>query len=169
MTTTTEIDTAARRVLAACDARNLTVATAESCTGGLVAGALTEIAGSSSVVMCGFVTYSNEAKHRMLGVRDETLGDQGAVSAETAKEMALGALARAKVSLSVAITGVAGPGGGSVEKPVGLVWFAAASADGRVDLVEKRFGEIGRADVRRASVLQALAMLEKLASAPLVG
>ncbi len=166
---TTEIDAAARRVLAACDARKLTVATAESCTGGLVAGALTEIAGSSSVVMCGFVTYSNEAKHRMLGVHDETLDRHGAVSAETAKEMAQGALARGKVSLSVAITGVAGPGGGSAQKPVGLVWFAAASADGRVDLVEKRFGDIGRAQVRRASVLQALAMLEKLASTPLAG
>ena len=169
MTMTTEIDAAARRVLAACDARKLTVATAESCTGGLVAGALTEIAGSSSVVMCGFVTYANEAKHRMLGVHDETLDHHGAVSAETAKEMALGALARANVSLSVAITGVAGPGGGSTEKPVGLVWFAAASADGRVDLVEKRFGEIGRAQVRQASVLQALAMLEKLADVPLAG
>jgi nicotinamide-nucleotide amidase len=166
---TTEIDAAAHRVLAACDARKLTVATAESCTGGLVAGALTEIAGSSSVVMCGFVTYSNEAKHRMLGVHDETLDHHGAVSAETAKEMAQGALAKAKVSLSVAITGVAGPGGGSAQKPVGLVWFAAASADGRVDLIEKRFGDIGRAQVRRASVLQALAMLEKLASTPLVG
>jgi nicotinamide-nucleotide amidase len=169
MTTTAEIEAAARRVLTACDARGLTVATAETCTCGLVSGALTEIPGSSSVVMCGFVTYSNEAKQRMVGVREETLAQHGAVSAETAKEMALGALARAKVSLSVAITGVAGPGGGSAEKPVGLVWFAAASDDGCVDLVEKRFGDIGRAEVRRASVLQALSMLEKLADVPMAG
>jgi nicotinamide-nucleotide amidase len=165
--TIAQSEAAARRVLAACDARKLTIATAESCTGGLVAGALTEIAGSSSVVMCGFVTYSNEAKMRMLGVREQTLAGHGAVSAETAKEMALGALSRGGVLLSVAITGVAGPGGGSTDKPVGLVWFAAASSDGRVDLVEKRFGDIGRAEVRHQSVLQALGMLEKLASAPL--
>ncbi len=161
------IHTAAMRVLAVASTRGWTIATAESCTGGLVAGALTEIAGSSAVFSCGFVTYSNEAKEKLLGVQAETLESRGAVSAETAREMALGAVQRGEVHMAVAITGIAGPGGGSDEKPIGLVWFAAAAHDGRVDLVEKRFGDIGRAAVRRASVLQALTMLEKLAVAPM--
>jgi len=163
----TEIDAAARRVLVAAQARKLTVATAESCTGGLVAGALTEVPGSSATVECGFVTYSNAAKQAMLGVKAETLADHGAVSGETAREMVLGALARSGASLAVAITGIAGPGGATPGKPVGLVWFAAAAQDGRVGLVERRFGDLGRSEVRRLSVLQALGMLEELASRPL--
>ena len=106
------------------------LATAESCTGGLVAGALTEIAGSSDVVERGFVTYSNEAKQQMLGVASETLRDHGAVSRQTAQEMARGAIAHSDAQIAVAITGVAGPGGGSADKPVGLVHFAAASRNG---------------------------------------
>jgi nicotinamide-nucleotide amidase len=154
---------AAARVLEQCRARGLTVATAESCTGGLVAGALTEIAGSSDVVDRGFVTYSNAAKQAMLGVPAAILERHGAVSRETAEAMATGALANAPVDLAVAITGIAGPGGGSAEKPVGLVHFAAAARDGRLIHREMRFGDIGRAEVRWRSVAEALAMLEALA------
>jgi nicotinamide-nucleotide amidase len=154
---------AAARVLERCRARGLTVATAESCTGGLVAGALTEIAGSSDVVDRGFVTYSDAAKQAMLGVPAAILDRHGAVSRETAEAMARGALAHAPVDLAVAITGIAGPGGGSAEKPIGLVHFAAAARDGRLIHREKRFGDIGRSEVRRLSVAEALAMLEVLA------
>jgi nicotinamide-nucleotide amidase len=154
---------AAARVLERCRARGLTVATAESCTGGLVAGALTEIAGSSDVVDRGFVTYSNAAKQAMLSVPEAILERHGAVSRETAEAMATGALANAPVDLAVAITGIAGPGGGSAEKPVGLVHFAAAARDGRLIHRERRFGDIGRAEVRMRSVAEALAMLELLA------
>jgi nicotinamide-nucleotide amidase len=154
---------AARDLLAVCRSRKLTVVTAESCTGGLVAGALTEIAGSSDVVDRGFVTYSNAAKQAMLGVTLATLETQGAVSRETAEAMARGALARSEAGLSVAITGIAGPGGGSEAKPVGLVHFAAAVRDGRLIHEEKRYGDLGRSEIRRRSVLQALAMLRQLA------
>ena len=152
----------AERVLAACRARKWTVATAESCTGGLVAGALTEIAGSSDVLDRGFVTYSNAAKIAMLGVPEATLRAHGAVSRPTAEAMAQGALARAGVDLTVAITGIAGPGGGSAEKPVGLVHFAAASGE-RVIQREKRYGDVGRSEVRRLSVIEALCLLLELA------
>ncbi len=152
----------AERVLEACRARGWKVATAESCTGGLVAGALTEIAGSSDVVDRGFVTYSNAAKMAMLGVPEATLAAHGAVSKPTAEAMARGALARAGVDLTVSITGVAGPGGGSAEKPVGLVHFAAAAKDGRLIHREKRYGDLGRSEIRRLSVIEALAMLLEL-------
>jgi nicotinamide-nucleotide amidase len=157
-----EMRALAERVLAACRARKWTVATAESCTGGLVTGALTEIAGSSDVVDRGFVTYSNSAKMAMLGVPETTLAAYGAVSQQTAEAMAQGALARAGVELTVAITGVAGPGGGSAEKPVGLVHFAAASSE-RLIHREKRYGDVGRSEVRRLSVSEALSMLLELA------
>lgn len=159
-----EIQELATRVLAACRARRWMVATAESCTGGLVAGALTEIAGSSDVVDRGFVTYSNAAKMELIGVPAATLEAHGAVSRQTAEAMAQGAMARAPVQLTVAITGVAGPGGGSAEKPVGLVHFAAAAKDGRLIHREKRYGEIGRGAVRRASVIEALGMVLELAA-----
>jgi nicotinamide-nucleotide amidase len=152
------------RVLEACRARGWKVATAESCTGGLVAGALTEIAGSSDVVDRGFVTYSNAAKMAMLGVPEAALATHGAVSGQTAEAMARGALERAGVDLSVAITGVAGPGGGSAEKPVGLVYFAAVAKAGRLIHREKRYGDPGRAEIRRLSVIEALTMLQELAS-----
>jgi nicotinamide-nucleotide amidase len=155
---------AAVRVLDACRQRGLKVATAESCTGGLVAGALTEIPGSSDVVDRGFVTYSNAAKEEMLGVPATVLAAHGAVSRETAETMADGALAHSDADLAVAITGIAGPGGGSAEKPVGLVHFAAAARDGRRLHREKRFGDIGRSTVRRQSLAEALAMLEVLAT-----
>lgn len=154
----------AERVLAAARARGWKIATAESCTGGLVAGALTEIAGSSDVVDRGFVTYSNTAKMAMLGVSEATLAAHGAVSKPTAEAMACGALERAGVDLTVAITGVAGPGGGSPDKPVGLVHFAAAAKDGRLIHREKRYGDPGRAEIRRLSVIEALNLLLELAS-----
>jgi nicotinamide-nucleotide amidase len=159
----TELRDAAKHLLDLCRARGLTVATAESCTGGLVVAALTEIAGSSDVVECGFVTYSNPAKETMLGVPASTLESHGAVSAETATAMATGALRNSQADIAVAITGIAGPGGGSEAKPVGLVHFAAASRDGR--RVERRrlFGEIGRDEVRERSVAEALALLQELA------
>lgn len=153
----------AARVLDACRTRGLKVATAESCTGGLVAGALTEVPGSSDVLDRGFVTYSNAAKEAMLGVPAATLERHGAVSRETAEAMAAGALAMSDADLAVAITGVAGPGGGSAEKPVGLVHFAAAARGGRRVLREKRYGDIGRSAVRAQCVAEALAMLELLA------
>jgi len=155
---------AAVRVLDACRLHGLKVATAESCTGGLVAAALTEIAGSSDVVDRGFVTYSNAAKEAMLGVPAATLERHGAVSRETADAMAAGALAMSNADITVAITGIAGPGGGSVEKPVGLVHFAAAARDGRRIHREKRYGDIGRGPVRMHAVAEALAMLELLAT-----
>lgn len=153
-----EIESLARRVVVRAAERGLMIATAESCTGGLVAAAITEIAGSSAVLDRGFVTYSNAAKTRMLGVDAATLDAHGAVSRETALEMARGAVEQSDAAMSVAITGVAGPGGGSDDKPVGLVHFAAAGPDGLVH-VERRFGDIGREAVRRASVEQALEML----------
>jgi nicotinamide-nucleotide amidase len=154
---------AAKTLVELCARKKLTIATAESCTGGLVAGALTEIAGSSAVLDRGFVTYSNTAKQQMLGVPGATLRDYGAVSRQTAEAMARGALAKAKVDLVVAITGIAGPGGGSADKPVGLVHFAAAARDGTTMHAGKRYGDIGRAEVRHKSVRQALEMLQTLA------
>ncbi len=158
-----DVTAAAIAVLDACRARGWKVATAESCTGGMVAGALTEIAGSSDVVDRGFVTYSNEAKEQMLGVSKSTLDRFGAVSRETAEEMARGALGNDNADVTVSITGIAGPGGGSAEKPVGLVHFAAATRSGALTHVEMRYGDIGRSAVREKSVLQALAMLKELA------
>ncbi len=155
-----------RALLDLCRSRKLTIATAESCTGGLVAGALTEIPGSSDVIDRGFVTYSNEAKHKMLGVKVTTLESFGAVSKETAIQMAVGALEEADVDLAVSITGLAGPGGATPGKPVGLVHFAVAARDGRIASKECRFGAIGRSAVRQRSVLEALRMLMDLARGP---
>lgn len=139
--------------------RGLTVATAESCTGGMVAAAITDVAGSSAVFETGLVTYSNEAKARLLGVPAELLERHGAVSNEVAVAMAEGARRAAGADLAVSITGIAGPGGGSKEKPVGLVHFACASRLGTVH-AEHRFGELGRATVRLASAATALGMLD---------
>jgi nicotinamide-nucleotide amidase len=150
-----DIVEAAKRLLDICRRKNLTVATAESCTAGLVAGTLTEVPGTSSILDRGFVTYSNQAKEEMVGV--------SAATRETAEEMARGAIAHAPVDLAVSVTGIAGPDGGSAEKPVGLVHFAAASRTGRLVHAEKRFGDIGRSEVRKQSVLQAFRMLHDLA------
>ena len=158
------IDIEAMWVLDLCRARGLTVSTAESCTGGLVAGALTDIAGSSDVVDRGFVTYSNQAKIEVLGVSPATLAAHGAVSEETAREMVAGLLRTARTSLGVSITGIAGPGGGSAEKPVGLVHFAAANDKGDILVRREVFAGQDRAGVRRLSVLTALAMLAEMAA-----
>jgi nicotinamide-nucleotide amidase len=159
-----DIGQAAARVLEACRSRHLKLACAESCTGGLVAGALTEIPGSSDVFDRGFVVYSNAAKQAMLGVSQASLARYGAVSRETAEAMASGALGHSSADIAVAVTGIAGPSGGSAEKPVGLVHFAAAARDGRRIFRERRFGDIGRSEVRFQSVAEALAMIELLAS-----
>jgi nicotinamide-nucleotide amidase len=158
-----DIVAAAHRLLDICKRKNLVIATAESCTAGLVAGTLTEIPGVSSILDRGYITYSNEAKHDMLGVARATLERQGAVSRETAEEMVRGVLGHARVQLAVSVTGIAGPDGGSPDKPVGLVHFAAASYTGRLVHAEKRFGDVGRANVRKQSVLQAFRMLHDLA------
>jgi nicotinamide-nucleotide amidase len=155
-----------RSLLDLCRMRKLTIATAESCTGGLVAGALTDIPGSSDVIDRGFVAYSNEAKRAMLGVKPSTLATFGAVSKETATAMAVGALERAGVDLAVSITGIAGPGGATPGKPVGLVHFAVAARDGRIMHREHRFGAVGRTVVRQRSVVEALRMLMELARGP---
>jgi len=157
--------TAAKRLLDLCRKRGLRIATAESCTGGLVAGVLTEIAGASDVVECGFVVYSNEAKESMLGVPASTLKRHGAVSAETAIAMAAGALKNSEADISVAITGIAGPGGGTKQKPVGLVHFAAASHSGQHIARRRLYGKIGRRRVRERSVAEALQLLELVAQA----
>jgi nicotinamide-nucleotide amidase len=154
----------ARALLDLCRAKKLRIAAAESCTGGLVAATFTEIAGSSDVFERGFVTYSDEAKQTMLGVPAATLTSHGAVSRETAEAMAKGALAHAPVELAVSITGIAGPGGAVAGKPVGLVHFAAAARSGAMVQRERRYGDLGRAQVRRASVIEALAMLSELAA-----
>ena len=159
-----EIREAAARVLDACRSRRLKVVCAESCTGGLLAGALTEIPGSSDVFDRGFVVYSNAAKQQMLGVAEAVIERHGAVSREAADAMADGALGHSAADLAVAVTGIAGPGGGSAEKPVGLVHFAAAARDGRRVHRERRFGDIGRSAVRIQSVAEALALIELLAS-----
>jgi nicotinamide-nucleotide amidase len=146
--------------------RGLKIATAESCTGGLVAALLTEIAGSSDVVERGLVTYSNAAKHELLGVPEAMLATHGAVSEPVARAMAEGALARSHADVAVSITGVAGPGGGSASKPVGLVHLAAARRGGTVLHLECRFGAIGRGAVRLASARAALQLLSRAADTP---
>lgn len=153
-----DIQTLARQVIEAAAARGLTLATAESCTGGLVAGALTAVAGSSAVVDRGFVTYSNAAKTELLGVPADLIETWGAVSEAVARAMADGAVAQSPARVSVSVTGVAGPGGGSIEKPVGLVHFGAVGPAG-ADHVAHRFGDLGREEVRLASVRVALGLL----------
>lgn len=141
------------------EAKNLKVATAESCTGGLVAACLTDIAGSSAVVDAGFVTYSNEAKRQLLGVPGDMIADFGAVSEPVARAMAEGAISHSRADISVSITGVAGPGGGTPMKPVGLVHFASARRNGRIVHDSHRFGDIGRTEVRMKAMEVALKML----------
>jgi nicotinamide-nucleotide amidase len=153
----------AAAVLAVCRAKGLIIATAESCTGGLVSAALTAIPGSSDIVDRGFVTYSNAAKMEMLGVPPELLHQWGAVSEQVAIAMAEGAIRNSSASLAVAVTGIAGPSGSSDAKPVGLVHFAALTSFGGVAHVERRLGNIGREDVRKRSVTQALELLRRLA------
>ncbi|UWF65681.1 MULTISPECIES: CinA family protein [unclassified Brucella] len=143
-------------VLDACRKAGIMIATAESCTGGLIAAALTDIPGSSDVVDCGFVTYSNEAKNEMLAIPMELIAHLGAVSREVAIAMAEGALAHSRAGVSIAVTGIAGPGGGSAEKPVGLVHIASARKGQATLHRECRFGEKTRTEIRHATVLAAL-------------
>ena len=152
----------AAALLDAYKARGLMIATAESCTGGLVAGALTDIAGSSAVVERGFVTYSNEAKTELLGVDEALIAENGAVSEPVARAMAKGALARSRADVAVAITGVAGPGGGTETKPVGLVHFGLAAKDRPTEHLERRYGDLSRAEIRRLAVADALALLARI-------
>ena len=159
----------ARRVVDENRAAGRTVAVAESCTGGLVAAALTEIAGSSDVFETGLVTYSNEAKMALLGVSDEVIETFGSVSVACAWAMAQGALKRSEADVAVAITGIAGPGGGSPMKPVGTVVFARAERDADPDAIiadRKEFGDLGRAGVRLQAALCALELLLPDAPAP---
>lgn len=149
----------AERILDRARARGVTIATAESCTGGMIAARLTDIAGSSDVFDRGFVTYSNEAKMDMLGVEGSTLDAHGAVSAETALEMAAGALRRSRATLAVSVTGIAGPGGATPGKPVGLVWFGVANAEGLLRAEKRLFPGPERADVRSAATDHALGLL----------
>lgn len=151
--------TLAQSVLDACRARGWHIATAESCTGGLVAAALTAIAGSSDVVERGFVTYSNEAKSELLGIPAETLAKHGAVSAETAAAMAQGAVARAPVDLAVSVAGIAGPGGATPTKPIGLVLFGLARRDGTCR-TERHVFPGDRSEVRQAALERALQLLD---------
>ncbi len=157
-----DIEALARKIVFRFTDLGWRIATAESCTGGLIAGALTDIAGSSAVVDRGFVTYSNEAKVDMLGVSQTTLAEFGAVSRQTALQMAAGALSRSRADVAVAVTGIAGPGGGSPEKPVGLVHLAAKARDGRSLHHEMHYGDLGRDGIRRATVRTALEMLGEL-------
>jgi nicotinamide-nucleotide amidase len=154
-----EITMLAQLVLDECRERHVRIVTAESCTGGLVAGALTEIAGSSDVVDRGFVTYSNRAKSSVLGVPGDLIADMGAVSEPVARMMAEGALSASDAHIAIAITGVAGPGGGTPMKPVGLVHFATARANGPILHRRELFGDVGRSEVRMESVRTALEMI----------
>jgi nicotinamide-nucleotide amidase len=157
-----DISQAAEHLLETCRRAGLKIATVESCTGGLLAGALTGIAGSSDVVDRGFVTYTNQAKSEMVGVPPGLFDTVGAVSAEVARAMAEGGVSHSPANLAAGITGVAGPGGGSAEKPVGLVHIAASRAGGET-LHERNVFPGDRQAVRLASVRVALAMMQRLA------
>jgi len=154
-----DIEATARAIVADFTKKELLIATAESCTAGLIAGAITEISGSSNIFDRGFVTYSNEAKREMIGVANATLKAHGAVSRETALEMAEGAIGNSGANISVAVTGIAGPGGGSEDKPVGLVHLAAARRGSKPIHREMRYGDLGRSGIRLATVRTALEML----------
>lgn len=158
-----DLTEAASALIARLRSRGRHLATAESCTGGLLAGLLTEIAGASDVIDRGWVTYSNEAKTALLGVSEATLAAHGAVSAETAEAMARGALSASAADLAIAVTGIAGPGGGTADKPVGLVHIGVAARGGAMALAECRFGEIGRTQVRLATLRAALALADRVA------
>lgn len=161
MTDLARVEDSAARVIREATAAGLLLATAESCTGGLIAGALTEISGSSAVVDRGFVTYSNEAKSDMLGVPADLIARVGAVSRDVAIAMAEGALAASRADVTVAVTGIAGPGGGSAEKPVGLVHMALSAKGLPTHHEELRLGDAGRSAVRLATVERALAALSQ--------
>jgi len=149
-------------VLAEAREKKLRIATAESCTGGLIAGLLTEIPGSSDVFERGFIVYSNRAKQDMLGVPGDLIADMGAVSEAVARMMAEGAVGNSNAHVAVAVTGVAGPGGGTKMKPVGLVHIAAARENRSILHEAHRFGDIGRSEIRIKTVVAALELLQRL-------
>jgi nicotinamide-nucleotide amidase len=149
----------AAEILALARAKGLRIAAAESCTGGLIAALLTSIAGSSDVFERGFVTYSNEAKEDLLDVPTDLIHEHGAVSLQVAMAMADGALKHSLAQIAVSVTGIAGPGGGSADKPVGLVYIATAALGEETEARELRLGDIGRDTVRLATVEAALALL----------
>jgi nicotinamide-nucleotide amidase len=155
----------AQRVLDLCRARSMIVATAESCTGGLVAAAITDLPGSSAALDRGVVTYSNAAKVELVGVPQAVLDRHGAVSSETAEAMAAGLLARSRADVTVSVTGIAGPDGASPEKPIGLVWFGLASRAGTLRTGRQFFGDLARDGVRAAAVEEALRLLVEELSA----
>lgn len=161
---TPELKQRAADLLKAYEQKQLKIATAESCTGGLVAALLTEIAGSSAVVERGFVTYSNEAKTELIGVPADLIAGHGAVSEPVARAMAEGALKHSRADVAVAITGIAGPGGGTATKPVGLVHFGLARKGSATIHLERRYGDLGREAVRRSAVTDALGLLERALS-----
>jgi len=158
---TPEMKTRAAALLDAYKAKGLKIATAESCTGGLVAALLTEISGSSAVVERGFVTYSNEAKTELIGVPAELIASHGAVSEPVARAMAEGALSHSRADVTVGITGVAGPTGGTAAKPVGLVHFGLTRKGATTVHLERRYGDLGRENVRQRAVEDALSLLEQ--------
>lgn len=153
---------AARDLLTETRSRSLMLATAESCTGGLISACVSQIPGASAVLERGFVTYSNEAKIELLGVPAELIAAHGAVSAEVARAMAEGALAHSRAQISIAVTGIAGPDGGSADKPVGLVHLAATRNGGQTLHEEQRFGDLGRLNVQLATVAAAFVLLRRL-------
>lgn len=156
----------AEKIIKTATEKGVMIATAESCTGGLIAGALTDISGSSVVVDRGFVTYSNEAKNEMLSVPMALIEEHGAVSEEVARAMAEGAIAHSCAGLAVSVTGIAGPGGGTEEKPVGLVWFGLANEQGEVRAEHHVFADKGRRFIRGKTVATALEMLLANITAP---
>ena len=158
-----DLDARAAELIDRLRGARLMLATAESCTGGLIAGLITSVSGSSDVLDCGFVTYSNGAKARMIGVPPDLIQRHGAVSAEVARAMAEGALANSAADVAVAVTGVAGPGGGSAAKPVGLVHCAAARRGRQTVSRELRLGDVGRQEVRIETVRVAVAMAYEIA------
>lgn len=162
-----DINRLAQEIIERFSEAGLMVATVESCTGGLIAGALTDIPGSSAVVDRGFVTYTNQAKMDMIGVQSRMLESFGAVSRECALQMVSGALRRSRAHIAVAVTGIAGPGGGSEAKPVGLVHIAAKTRDGRLVHREMRYGDLGRDGIRLATVRTALELLWQLGAEPM--
>ena len=153
----------AQEVVRLCTEKNVMIATAESCTGGLVAGAITEISGASQVMERGFITYSDQAKIEMLGVMPITLRQFGAVSKDGSLEMAHGAMSRSEAGISVSTTGIAGPNGGTTGKPVGLVHFGGRHYKGKLIHREMNFGDIGRHEIRMSAVEVALEMIIELA------
>ncbi len=156
----------AAQIIEKCRMRGLKLVTAESCTGGLIAASLTDIAGSSDVFDRGFVTYSNQAKVDMLGVDRDLIDQQGAVSELVARHMAHGALTHSRCDIAVAVTGIAGPGGGSVDKPVGTVHIAVAESHGNTLHELCAFGKLSRSEIRKNTVLRAFLLLDGTLSMP---